>query len=169
MEDSIGAPDPIKYPGVFVPPAGKWRDERTDLELAGCIALSLEPAHQTMWANCFWPSGCCFNTVLLVAPAIRMALEWEVVIVLGVVAGRPHARMETPDSDLIDPTYGAFDRGPPLRVLPAAQSELLGHIVKLRLTRAQEEHFRGCLKPRSSDSGWDPDGEVLALFRSLTD
>lgn len=143
------------YLGTFVAPQNKWNHERTLLERAGCIAQSLEQAHRTMWAGYCWPSALCLNSSLLVAPAIRMALEWQVQIVIGRVQNcRPHAWVESPDCDIIDPTYGMFDGGPPLRVLDSANSWQLGHWTEVKLSLTEEESFRNALSLNSSPSGW---------------
>jgi hypothetical protein len=145
----------MDYAGTFKPTGNKWNHQRSLLERSGCIALSLEAAHRTMWAGYFWPSALCMNSVLLVAPAIRMALEWQVRIEIGRAQNcRPHAWIRTPGQDIIDPTFGMFDGGPPLRVLDSAHSWLLGHWPEVEISLAEEEQLRHSLRPQSSPSGW---------------
>lgn len=154
-----------QYLGVYKSPKNKWKWERTQLQRAADIAHSMERTHRTMWSS-LWPHAHCMNSSLLVAPAIRMALTWDVRVVVGRVEDcEPHAWIESPDGDIIDPTYGMFDFGPPLRVLPARSSWLLGHWPEVRLSIADEEHFRNSLRA-CANHGWAIGCGIEALFGS---
>lgn len=157
---------PIEYGGAFTPPKNKWRYERTTLERAGCICLSLQFAHKTLWP--LWPCGCCLVTALIDVLAMRMSLELDARIVLGVVSEEfRHAWIEPPDGGLVDPTY-VFDGGPALRVLPADQVDRLGHVAKLKLSLDQEESFRRGIRAVSAETGWSEESGVIEIFESLT-
>ncbi len=161
----LGSTPSQNYPGAFVPPRDKWAHEQTKLERSGCIAMSLEPAHKTMWPGMFWPSAHCLDSSLLLALAIRMSLEWDVRVVIGKASDcRPHAWIESPEGDIIDPTYGQFDGGPPLRVLSGRESVILGHFSEVTLSLAQEEYLRNSLKPVTGYGGWAQDSGVRGLF-----
>lgn len=153
-----------RYPGVYQPP-DKWAHERSNLERAGLIALKMEDAYRAMWSG-YWPHGHCMNTCLTLAPLIRKSLDWNVLIAIGaVLGGRRHAWLESPEHDVLDPTFGQFGGGPALRVLPPSQSQLLGHQPLLRLSLVAEVRALAGFRPYSrSGSVWDKDCGVLELF-----
>ena len=158
--------------GVFEPP-GILRAEQTKLQRAACIAKSLEEAHRVIWPG-IWPLAECFETCLITAPAIRMGLEWGVRVVVGKVSRpsereRPHSWIETPDRDIVDPTYGQFSKsGSPdqhLRVLPNDQASLLGHKRMAMLSLDQEEYFRRAFRAEQVKGGaWEWGSGVAELF-----
>lgn len=137
----------------------------TKLERAINIAIAFERTQRVTWSST-WPYGHCFVSSLLLAPLIRVPLEWEVAVAIGVAHdSRPHAWLEAPDGDIIDSTFGQFDGGKPLRVLPAHQSGLLGREVEIKLSVTQEEYCRQAIKPSQID-GWDQLAGILELFGS---
>jgi hypothetical protein len=137
--------------------------ELTQFEMATNIAIAFEKTQRVTWSST-WPTGHCLVSSLLLAPLIRMPVEWEVAVAIGVAYKcRPHAWLETPDGDVIDPTYGQFDRGKALRVLPAHQSGDLGHMIEVKLTIAQEERCRNAIQP-SIGNGWNQAADILQLF-----
>lgn len=112
-----------------------------------------------------WPLGFCFNASLLLAPLIRAPLDWPVSVVVGTVLdGVPHAWVETPDGDIVDPTFGQFSHGPALIVLSSDQSSEHGHSRAVVLSEREESIYRGAIKV-SAKNGWDPCVDVMTLFR----
>jgi hypothetical protein len=129
------------------------------------ICLALEPGFQIMWSS-LWPLGCCVPTSLLLAPLLRASLEIDFHVVAGWAAERrAHAWIQSPEGDIIDPTYGQFDGDGPLRIWSTGTGG--GHQVHRVLTLDEEERARREIKPRSTSSGWVPRGHVLAWFSEL--
>lgn len=139
--------------------------EQTKLERAASIAEAFEPVYRIMW-TCLWPHGSCMVSSLMLVPAIRGSLEWDCRVAIGTAArGRPHAWIESPEGDIIDPTYGQFDGKEPLRVLSATNAGDLGHKRALLLTIMEESLYRNGIKPsETATSGWDPRVEIMTLF-----
>jgi hypothetical protein len=75
-----------------------------------------------------------------------------------------HAWIESPEGDIIDPTYGQFDGGPALRVMPACYGHEYGHCGELVLDLDQEEFYRRSIKPRSERDGWSARSRIKGLF-----
>lgn len=139
--------------------------ELSKLEHATNIALAFQRTQQVTWSST-WPIGHCFVSSLFLAPLIRLPLEWEVAVVVGMASDcKPHAWIESPEGDIIDPTYGQFDPKAPLRVLPAGHSGELGHMGEIRLSVPQEDFCRNALRP-SNKSGWSQDADIQQLFGS---
>lgn len=154
-----------KYIGRYVPARDKWASQRTKLERASDIAQGMRKSYYAMWPGTVWPCGHCFNTSLILAPIIRSAIEWDVRVVVGRAGeDQPHAWIETPGNDIVDPTYGQFDGGPALRILPVSDKAALGHRKILTLALAQEQRAFAALKPLSSESCWAEGSGVLELF-----
>jgi hypothetical protein len=111
-----------------------------------------------------WPMGCCVVASATAVPLLRASLDADLLVVAGLAAGRSHCWIESPDGDVIDLTYGQFDSGYPLRVLPAHDGSL-GHCAQATLTPDEEEQVRRAIHPRYIDvngkSGWSPSGHTL--------
>lgn len=132
---------------------------------AAMVARAFDYSQRAAWRQSLWPGGHCMNGSLLLAPILRLSLEAEFTVVVGQAHNcQPHAWIETPAGDIIDPTYGQFDHGPALRLLPAERCTELGHMGEIRLSLDQEEHFRQSIRPVSSVSGWADNSEVNQLF-----
>lgn len=155
-----------KYVGRFRPDRSKYFHERSKLQQAASIAISMQKAYRPIMSGLPWPHAHCLDTCLILAPIIRSSLEWDVTIVVGRVADNdPHAWLESTEWDILDPTFGSFDGGPPLRILPARQNWVLGHWPEFRLSRAQEQQLLDGWRPRSGESGWTEDCGAVALMR----
>jgi hypothetical protein len=141
------------------------RDER--LTWAEQTCLNFEPVMRGLHIG-LWPNGACFLTSLLLVPILRTSLEWSLGVVVGKVKlpeGEPaHAWIESPEGDIIDPTYGMFDFGKPLRILRTEQRESLGHVSQVRLSENDENYFRESIQPWTGDNGWRPNCGVKELF-----
>ena len=145
----------------------RWRYRWSDLERAGAIAREYVSSQRMAWN--YWPGGHCYVTSLLLAPLLRASLEQDFAVVVGMVryCGRQeiHAWIENLEGDIVDPTFGQFDGGPAVRVLPVYRSDELGHWGEIRLTLDQEEFYRNSIQVRTGDeSGWDPLCRILELF-----
>lgn len=134
---------------------------------AGHICIKLEPAFKIMWTS-MWPGGCCVPTSLLTAPILRASLEIDFVVACGWAHEdrRPHAWIQSPAGDIIDPTYGQFcqDFAHPFRLVASSEPDLLGHEVYKILTLEEEEQARRDMKPRSTSKGWLPGSALPDLF-----
>lgn len=141
--------------------AHRWR--RNKLDTATEIARAFEATQRAMWSS-IWPHGHCMVTSLLLAPLIRVPLEWDVAVTVGVAhENRPHAWIETPCKDIIDPTFGQFTGEEALVVLPADRSTQLGHCAKVRLNLKAEEVYRNAIRP-SVGNGWCESVDIATLF-----
>ena len=145
----------------------RWRWQWSDLEIAGAIARESVSSQRMAWSH--WPGGHCYVTSLLLAPLLRASLEKDFAVVVGIVqfCGRQerHAWIENPEGDIVDPTFGQFDGGPAVRVLPVHRADELGHWGEIRLTPSQEEFYRNSIRARTGDeSGWDSLCRIFELF-----
>lgn len=145
----------------------RWRYQWSDIEKAGAIAREYVVSQRMAWSH--WPGGHCYVTSLLLAPLLRASLEQDFAVVVGIVqyCGRQerHAWIENPEGDIIDPTFGQFDGGPAVRVLPVYRSDELGHWGEIRLALDQEEFYRNSIRARTGDeSGWDSLCRIFELF-----
>lgn len=146
-----------------------------DLERAEKLCRLLGPASAEAWSF-MWPSGCCVVASVTAAPFLRCALDVDLRVVAGHVArsdrGRwhtlaKHAWIESPEGDIFDKTFGQFDGGEPLRVLPAHDAGVLGHVAEAVLTLDEEEEVRRAIHPRfiaglnEGPSGWIGSGRTL--------
>jgi hypothetical protein len=128
------------------------------------IASRIEPAFEVMWSM-MWPLGHCAVASLCLAPLLRASLEIDFRVVVGRAANNQvHAWVETPEGDIVDPTYGQFDDGPALRVLKAHEAHLLGHCGEIMLDLDQEEHYRRSIKPYTTRDGWTARSGIKTLF-----
>lgn len=141
-------------------------DER--ITRAEAIALSFEPVMKGLRIG-VWPNGACFLTCLLLNPILRGALEWDLTIVIGKVllpeGPKPHAWLESPEGDIIDPTFGQFDGGKPLRIIRASRKTMLGHVKGSELSESDENYYVSCIQPWTGDGGWRPSSGVADLFK----
>lgn len=136
---------------------------RPRLERAAVIAQAFVQTQEAVWSG-LWPSAYCMPSSLLLAPFLRVPLHWDLRVAVGVAHDcRPHAWVESPEGDIIDPTYGMFDYGEPLRVLPTHRSGELGHWAEIRLSLDEEEFYRRSLTP-GGETGWSEECRIHELF-----
>lgn len=147
----------------------------SDLQQVRQIALSFQVSQETMWSS-LWPLGHCAVTSLLLCPLLRAYdtdAGWHVVV--GLVAGpraltiyenpgtpRRHAWCEDAAGDIADPTYGQFDRGDALVVLPAHEAGDLGHYASWKMTLDEEDAARHSIV--SKNDGWSVHSSVRVFF-----
>lgn len=126
------------------------------------VARAADPMFRAMW-GAMWPKGCCVPASLAFAPLLRMST----LIHFRVAIGHQHVWLESPESDVVDLTYGQFsDSQPwpgsgwndPLLIVPAGQARppQLEPPFKL-LTLRQEQKYRGRIRARGTgEQGWFP-------------
>lgn len=139
-----------------------------ELDRAGRIAQLLDKAHEEMYSY-LWPTGCCTVTSLVLAPYLRAAMNIDFHVIVGRAHDcKFHVWVESPEGDVIDPTYGQFDNGPALRVLNARHAGGLGHCGEVALSLDQEEHYRRTIYLRKIDGFWSASSEMKILFDNYT-
>lgn len=130
------------------------------------VARAFDCTQRAAWRGSLWPGGHCLVGSLLLAPVLRLSFEQPFSLIIGQAGdNKMHAWIETPAGDIIDPTYGQFDHGPALRVLPVERASELGHMGELTLTAEREEQLRQAIRPSSSSqTGWAPEAAIGLLF-----
>lgn len=132
------------------------------------ISAALTTAQEVMWWS-QWPFGHCAVSALLLAPSLRAPTEIDFRVVIGRCHdNRMHAWIESPEGDIIDPTYGQFAEGEALRWLRAHDAGRLGHEGELKLTLDQEEFYRRAIVPSAAPpdevDGWIGKCGIKKLF-----
>lgn len=151
-----------------------WR--QTSLERAGVIARESDRVFRVMWSS-MWPTGHCTVASLCLAPLLRSSLDVDFRVAVGRAGDcKPHAWVEGPDGDIVDPTFGQFDDGTPLRVLDSHHADELGHCPEILLTLDQEENLRRSIKPKMLKpypidmdvtwAGWSASSAIKSLFHT---
>lgn len=152
------------------------------------VADAFAETQRAMWSS-LWPLGHCAVSSLLLAPLLRAASDDGWAVHVGLVAwtrsgavqsiidertGRPldyyrpplrHAWCESRAGDVVDVTYGQFDRGAELVCLRAHEAGDLGHYTSWRLKLDEEEGCRRSIV--SSGDGWSVRSAVRPMFEAI--
>lgn len=136
-----------------------------ELDRVEAIVEGLEPGFAAIW-SC-WPNYCCVSSSLLIAPILRAAMGIEFKVAAGWAFNRnPHAWIETPAGDIIDPTFGQFDGDAALRIWSAGTRA--GHEAYKLLDLVEEEEGRQRIRTEQiGDFGSAPVGTVLPIFNEI--
>jgi hypothetical protein len=123
----------------------------------------MNPVFARMWSM-MWPVGHCGVASLCLAPLLRASLQLDLRVVVGKAHNaRIHAWIESPEGDVIDPTYGQFNNTYPLHVIPA--HAVVDHCGEISLSLDEEEHYRRSIKPRDNvNHGWSAKSGIKSLF-----
>lgn len=133
-----------------------------ELERAEHLARKMNPVFAGMWSF-MWPKGHCAVASLCLAPLLRASLDIDFRVVVGRADdNKVHAWIESPEGDIIDPTYGQFDSGYPVYVIDVRQ--VVDHMGELKLTLDEEDYYRRSISPKHWSSGWSALSDIKKLF-----
>lgn len=142
-----------------------------EIERAWEIGIRANRLFMMMWDS-MYPEGHCAVASISLAPLLRAAIPIDFRVAVGRAHdNRPHAWIESPDGDIIDPTYGQFTKGESLVVAPVHIALDFGHCPDLLLTLDQEEAMRRSIKHSyhagpSRYEGWSAGSAIKALFHT---